>query len=82
MPPALEENTRDRVRELWFSGESRKNIAVECRIGAGSVTNIINELRNGLEESDLECIRELAVHLKKEGTTLAEFIRRHNFIRN
>ena len=48
------------------------------------MTNIISELKNGLEESDLEWIRELAVQLKKEGTTLAEFacIRRcHNYIK-
>ena len=48
------------------------------------MSNIINELRRGLEESDLEWIRELAVQLKKEGTTLAEFaliFRRHNYIK-
>ena len=41
-------------------------------------------MKNGIEESDLEWIRELAVQLKKEGTTLAEFAsiyRRHNFIK-
>jgi len=72
------------VRKLWFSGEIRKNIAAKCEIAAGSVTNIISELKNGLEDSDLEWIRELAVQLKKEGTTLAEFAsiyRRHNFIK-
>ena len=84
MPPAIEESAKDRVRRLWFSGETRKNIATECGVGAGSVTNIINELTDGLEETDLECIRELAVQLKKEGTTLAEFVsiyRRHIFIK-
>jgi hypothetical protein len=53
-------------------------------IGAGSVTNIIDECTKGLEASDLRWIRELAVQLKKEGTTLAEFAsiyRRHNYIK-
>ena len=83
MPLALDESVKDQVRKLWFSGETRKNIAAECQIGAGSVTNIVNQGMKGLGESDLEWIRELAVQLKKEGTTLAEFVsiyRRHNFI--
>ena len=84
MPLALDESVKDQVRKLWFSGETRKNIAAECQIGAGSVTNIVDEWKKGLEESDLEWIRELAVQLKKEGTTFAEFAsiyRRHNYIK-
>ncbi len=84
MPPALDQSVKDRVRRLWFSGEKRKDIADECQVGAGSVTNIVNEWTKGLDESDLEWIRELAVQLKKEGTTLGEFAstyRRHNYIK-
>ena len=85
MPLPLDKSVKDQVRKLWFSGETRKNIAAECQIGAGSVTNIVNQGMKGLGESDLEWIRELAVQLKKEGTTLAEFAsiyRRHNYIKN
>src|SRR5436190_6269866 len=81
----LDESIRDRVRRLWFSGETRKNIAANCGIGAGSVTNIIDQLRRGLEGLDYESMRELAVQLKKEGLTFAEFAsiyRRHNYIKN
>jgi hypothetical protein len=84
MPPTLDQNVKDLVRTLWFSGEIRKNIAAECEIAAGSVSNIVNEWTNGLDQSDLESIRALAVRLKKEGLTLAEFIsiyRRHNYIK-
>src|SRR5436190_24347840 len=84
MPPALNESVKDRVRRLWFAGDARKNIAAECQIGTGSVSNIVNEWTKGLDESDLEWIRELAVQLKKEGTTLAEFAyicRRHNYFK-
>ena len=84
MPPALDESVKDRVRRLWFSGVTRKNIAIECGIGSGSVTNIISELKKGVDDAEYEAIRELAVQLKKEGTTLAEFAsiyRRHNFIK-
>ena len=85
MPPALDQSVKDRVRRLWFlSGETRKNITETCGIGAGSVTNIINDFRNGLESTDYESIRELAVQLKNEGMTFAEFAftyRRHNYIK-
>lgn len=84
MPPALDENIKERVRRLWFSGETRKNVAAVCGSGTGSVTNIMDEQTKGLEESDLRWIRELAVQLKKDGTTLAEFVsiyRRHNLIK-
>lgn len=84
MPPALDESTKDRVRRLWFSGETRKNIAAECGIGEGSVTNIINEFTKGLESADYESIRELAVQLKKEGLTFTELAciyRRHNYFK-
>lgn len=84
MPPALDENVKERVRRLWFSGETRKDIAAACGIGAGSVSNIIDECTKGLEKSDLRWIRELAVQRKKEGNTLAEFAsiyRRHNYIK-
>src|SRR5436190_17998939 len=80
----LDESIRDRVRRLWFSGETRKNIAANCGIGAGSVTNIIDQLRRGLEGLDYESMRELAVQLKKEGLTFAEFAsiyRLHNYIK-
>jgi hypothetical protein len=51
MPPALELDVKDRVKKLWFSGETRKNITAECGIGAGSVTNIVNEWKKDLESS-------------------------------
>lgn len=54
------------------------------RIGAGSVTNIVNEWKKDLESSDYESIRELTVGLKKEGLTiakLASMYRRHNYNR-
>ena len=56
----LDESIRDRVRRLWFSGEARKNIAANCGIGAGSVTNIIDQLRRGVEGLDYESMRVVA----------------------
>ena len=72
------------MRRLWFLGETRKDVATAWGIGAGSVTNIVNEWTKGLQESDIEGVRELAVQLKKEGSTLAELTsiyRRHSYIK-
>ena len=84
MPPAIDESVKDRVRRLWFSGETRKDIAEECGVGAGTVTNIINEWKKGVDISEYEAIRELGVWCKKEGLTLGELAsiyRRHNYIK-
>lgn len=83
MPTALDVDVKNRVWRIWLSGETRKNIAEDCGIGAGSVTNIINEKTNGLDSSEYGAVRDLAVHLKKEGLSfadLASVYRRHNYI--
>src|SRR5215831_279025 len=84
MPPALDEDVKNRVWRLWLSGETRKNIASESEIGAGSVTNIVNEWTKGLDNLEYGAIRDLAVQLKKEGMTFADLAsscRRHNYIK-
>jgi hypothetical protein len=84
MPLALELDVKNEVKKLWLLGETRKNVAAECGIGAGSVTNVINEWKMELESSDYESIRELAVELKKEELTfveLASMYRRKNYIK-
>jgi len=83
MPSALDEEVRRQVWRLCLSGETRNNIAEICGIGAGSVTNIINEKTNCLDGSEYGAIRDLAVRLKKEGLTfadLAAMYRRQNYI--
>lgn len=72
------------MKKLWLSGETRKDIAVQCGIGAGSVTNIVKEWTKDLKSSHYESIRDLAVELKKEGLTfveLASMYRRNNYIK-
>jgi hypothetical protein len=83
MPSALEQDVKEEVKKLWLSGETRKNIAGRCRIGAGSVTNIVNEWKKDLESSDYESMRELAVELKKGVTfvELASIYKFYNYIR-
>jgi len=83
MPPALEMDVKNRVWRLWLSGETRKNIAEVCGIGAGSVTIIINEKTKDFHNLEYGAIRDLAVQLKKERLTFAELAsicRCHNYI--
>jgi hypothetical protein len=83
MPPALEQEIKDRVWRLCLSGATRNNIAEICGIGAGSVTKIIKEFSKDLDSSEYGAIRDLAVRLKKEDMTfadLASMYRRHNYI--
>jgi hypothetical protein len=55
-----------------LSGDSRDRIATDNEIGAGTVTNIINEWKKGIEDSDYDSLRELTVFLKKQGIGLSE----------
>ncbi|HET7147800.1 MAG TPA: hypothetical protein VFI73_04805 [Candidatus Nitrosopolaris sp.] len=56
----------------WLSGDSRDRITADNGIGAGTVSNIINEWKKGIEDSDYDSVRELAVFSKKEGFGLSE----------
>src|SRR6266487_301068 len=83
MPPAIETNVKANVIKRWLSGDTRDRIAADNGIGAGTVSNIINELKKGVEDSDYDSVRELAVYSKKEGFDLSDFassIRLSNYI--
>jgi hypothetical protein len=54
------------------SGYPRDNIALENNIGAGTVTNIVNNYKIGLENSEFALIRELAVEIRKQGLNLSQ----------
>jgi hypothetical protein len=71
MPAAIETIVKTNVIKEWLSGDSRDRIAADNNIGAGTVTNIINEWRKAIADSDYESVRELAVHSKKEGFGLS-----------
>jgi hypothetical protein len=67
MPAAIDVQVKKQVINQWLSGDSRARIAVDNGIGAGTVSNIINEWKKGVEDSDYESVRELTVPLKKQG---------------
>jgi hypothetical protein len=83
MPSAIDTQVKKQIIKQWFSGDSRDRIAADNNIGAGTVTNIINEWKKGLADLDYETLRELAVFSKKRGLSLgdhASSVRLRNYI--
>jgi hypothetical protein len=71
MPAAIDSQVKKQVINQWLSGDSRDKIVTDNGIGAGTVSNIINEWKKGIENSDYDSLRELAVYSKKEGFDLS-----------
>src|SRR5438270_6220719 len=74
MPSAIDTQVKKQIIKQWFSGDSRDRIAADNNIGAGTVTNIINEWKKGLADLDYETLRELAVFSKKRGLSLGDHV--------
>ena len=83
MPAAIDPLIKKQVVNQWLSGASRDRIAADNGIGAGTVSNIIDEWKKGVQDSDYESIRELSVFCNRQGITLnalASCIRLNNYI--
>ena len=84
MPAAINEQTRKQVIQQWVSGDTRDKIAIDNSIGEGTVSGIVNDWKKGLEDSEYESVRELAVQSKKQGidlSDLASHFRLYNIIK-
>src|SRR5215472_9628969 len=85
MPTAIDSIIKQRVIAQYLQGVSRDKIAADNDIGTGTVSNIIDEWKKGVQDSDYESIRELSVFCKKQGMTLnalASCIRLNNYIQS
>ncbi|PWU80467.1 MAG: hypothetical protein DLM72_12095 [Candidatus Nitrosopolaris wilkensis] len=85
MPAAIDRQIKKQVINQWLSGDSRDTIAVDNNIGAGTVSNIINEWKKGIEDSEYDNVRQLTVSLKKQGIGLDKLactVRLNNYIKN
>lgn len=60
----------DPVKKQVIHGVSRDRIAVDNGIGAGTASNIIDEWKKGVQDSDYESVREFAIHCKEEDISL------------
>ncbi|MGA9150737.1 MAG: helix-turn-helix domain-containing protein, partial [Candidatus Nitrosopolaris sp.] len=70
MPAATDPIIKQRVIAQYLQGVSRDTIAADNGIGTGTVSNIIDEWKKRVNDSDYESIRELSVFCKKQGITL------------
>src|SRR6266487_1871213 len=85
MPSAIDTQVKKQVINQWLIGDSRDKIAADNQIGAGTVSNIINEWKKGVQNSDYESIRELSLFSKKQGLNLSKHacsVRLYNYIKN
>ena len=85
MPAAIDPVIKKQVVNQWLSGDSRDRIAADISIGAGTVSNIIDDWKKGVHDSDYESIRELSVFCKKQGinlNALASCLRLNSYIQN
>ena len=84
MPAPIDEIIKRRVIQQWLAGDSRPKIAIDNNIGEGTVSSIINYFKIGIDKSDFDAARELALQAKKQGLNLSELAsncRLHNFIK-
>jgi transposase-like protein len=85
MPAAIDPIIKQRVIAEYLQGVSRDKIAADNGIGTGTVSNIIDEWKQEVQDSEYESIRELSVFYKKQGITLnalASCIRLNNYIQS
>jgi hypothetical protein len=84
MPAAIEASIKTKVIQQWLSGDSRAKIAIDNKIGEGTVSSVVSDFKIGLDNSEFDSANELALQAKKQGLNLSDLasnFRLHNFIR-
>jgi hypothetical protein len=84
MPSAINASIKRKVIQQWLSGIPRSKIAIDSNIGEGTVSGIVSEFKIGLDDSEFDSARELALAAKKQGLILADLAahaRLYNFIK-
>ena len=74
MPAAIDPVVKKQVIAQYLHGVSRDRIAVDNGVGTGTVSNIIEEWKKGVQDSDYDSVRDLAIHCKKIGVNLADLM--------
>jgi hypothetical protein len=67
------------------SGDSRTKIAIDNKIGEGTVSSIVSDFKIGLDNSEFDSLRQLAIELRKQRlnlSDLAPYFRLYNYFRN
>jgi hypothetical protein len=71
MPAPVDEQIKRKVIQQWISGDSRAKIATDNNIGEGTVSSIVIDFKVGLDNSEFDSARELAVMARKQGLNLS-----------
>jgi transposase len=74
MPAAIDSEIKKQVIAQYLQGLSRDTIAADNGVGTGTVSNIIEEWKIGVQGSGYESLRDLAIHCKKEGFNLGDLM--------
>ena len=61
----ISDDLKSAALRYYLQGLSRNEIAKACGLGEGTVSNIVDEWKQGLSYPDVESMRDLAVNLKK-----------------
>src|ERR671931_2585889 len=83
MPAPIDEIVRRRVVQQWLSGESRDKISADNSLETGTVANIVDDYKIGLDNLDFSSFRELMLEAKKRGMTprdVASHFRLFNYL--
>jgi hypothetical protein len=84
MPAPIDDITKRRVVQQWLSGDSRPKIAIDNNLGEGTVSGIVRDFKIGLDNSEFDSARDLALAAKKQGLNLSDLasnFRLRNFIK-
>ncbi|MFL6366905.1 MAG: hypothetical protein ACJ719_17080 [Nitrososphaeraceae archaeon] len=84
MPAAIEASIKTKVIQQWLSGDSRAKIAIDNKIGEGTVSSVASDFKIGLDNSEFDSANELALQAKKQGLNLSDLalnFRQDNFIK-
>ncbi|MDP9288758.1 MAG: hypothetical protein M3P08_11250, partial [Thermoproteota archaeon] len=73
MQPPVSDATKRAVIEEYLRGKSRDQIAIDLRIGTGTVSKIISEWKTGLDYPIADELRELAIGLRKLGISASRY---------
>ncbi len=74
MPSAVDPVIKKQVIAQYLQGVSRDRIAADNGVGTGTVSNIIDEWKKGVQDSDYESVTDMVVHCKKEGINLTDLV--------
>jgi hypothetical protein len=72
MIATISNSTRSIVIQQYLQGKSRDDIARDCDLGAGTVSNIIAGWKANLDKYVVEDLRELGINLKKSAVSPAQ----------